>query len=59
MLRHASELPTAYRPLRRRNIVPAEFHVVLMWSAFGLALTGLFFAMGFGPAIGQALMAAG
>jgi hypothetical protein len=30
-----------------------------MWSACGLTLTGLFFAMGFGPDVAHALMAAG
>jgi hypothetical protein len=41
------------------TIVSPDLHVVCLWSAFGLALNGLFFALGFGAEIGQALMAAG
>jgi hypothetical protein len=41
------------------STVSADLVVACMWAAFGLALTSLFFAMGFGPEIGQALIAAG
>jgi hypothetical protein len=30
-----------------------DFHVVCLWSALGLTLTGLLFALGFGGEIGQ------
>jgi hypothetical protein len=56
---HASLLPTPNGPLRHDATVSPDFHVVYLWSAFGLALTGLSFAMGFGAEIGQALMTAG
>jgi hypothetical protein len=36
-----------------------DFGVVCLWSALGLALTGLFFALGFATEIGQTLAAAG
>jgi len=42
-----------------RTTIPIGLRVVCLWAAFGLALTGLFYAMGFGAEIGQALMAAG
>jgi hypothetical protein len=37
----------------------AEFHVVCMWSALGLTLTGLLFALGLGGEIAQILATAG
>jgi hypothetical protein len=37
----------------------ADVTVVYLWSLIGLAVTGLFFALGFGAEIGQALAAAG
>jgi hypothetical protein len=59
MVPHASLLPTPYGTLRHDGTVSPDFHAVFLWSAFGLTLTGLFFAMGFGPEMGQVLMAAG
>ena len=35
--------------------VDPELAVVCLFAALGLALTGLFFALGFGPEIAQAL----
>jgi hypothetical protein len=37
----------------------ADFHVVCLWSALGLTLTGLLFALGLGGEIGQILAMAG
>ena len=59
MIRSASELPTAYETLRHGLNVPDDLRLVCLWSAFGLALSGLFFVMGFGADIAQALAAAG
>lgn len=39
--------------------IPVNLAIVCLWSAFGLTLTGLFFALGFGVDIQQALMLAG
>jgi hypothetical protein len=41
------------------RIIPVDLEIVCLWSAFGLTLTGLFFALGFGVDIQQALMLAG
>ena len=37
------------------SLVDRDFVVVCLFAAFGLAVTGLFMALGFGPAITQAL----
>ena len=37
----------------------ADFCIVCLWSALGLTLTGLLFALGFGAEIGQILAIAG
>jgi hypothetical protein len=58
-IRSASELPTAYRTLRRGVTVPDDLRLVCLWSAFGLTLTGLFFALGLAADIAQAMAAAG
>jgi hypothetical protein len=39
--------------------VSADFCVACLWSALGLTLTGLFFALGLGAEIGQILAMAG
>jgi hypothetical protein len=39
--------------------VPTDLCIVCLWSAFGLALTGLLFGVGLGSEIAQALTAAG
>jgi hypothetical protein len=54
-----SDPPTAYASSRLGMAFPADVRAVCLWSAFGLALTGLFFALGFGAEIGQALAAVG
>lgn len=38
---------------------PADFSIVSLWSALGLTLTGLLFALGPGAEIGQILAMAG
>jgi hypothetical protein len=59
MVQCRPDLPMACRTLRHGTVVPADVRVVCLWTAFGLALTGLLFAMGFSAEFGQALMAAG
>lgn len=54
-----SVLSTPYGTFKHDSTASSDLRVVYLWSAFGLALTGLFFAMGFGAGIGEALMAAG
>jgi hypothetical protein len=49
----------AHRTFRYGRVAPADVHVVCLWSVFGLALTVLFFALGFGTEFGQTLAAAG
>lgn len=49
---------TMARTFQNDTTVSADFVVVCLWVAFGLALTSLFFAMGFGAEVGQVLMAA-
>jgi hypothetical protein len=44
-------------PFGRR--VSADFRIACLWSALGLTLTGLFFALGFGAEFGQILVMAG
>jgi len=39
--------------------ISRDFIVACVWSACGLALTGLFYAVGLGAEIAQALAAAG
>jgi hypothetical protein len=59
MVQYRSDLPMAYRAFRHATVVPADVRVICLWSAFGLALTGLLFALGFGAELGQAVAAAG
>jgi hypothetical protein len=59
MIRSISEVPSPYGAVRRGLTVPDDLCLVGLWSALGLALTGVFVAVGFGAEIGQALMAAG
>jgi hypothetical protein len=40
-------------------IPSADFCIVCLWSALGLTLTGLLFALGFGAEIGEILAMAG
>jgi hypothetical protein len=39
--------------------IPVDLEIVCLWSVFGLTLTGLFVALGFGVDIQQALLLAG
>jgi hypothetical protein len=57
-MQYAPTAPTAYNALRL-TAVPADLRVVCLLSAFGCALTGLCFALGYGVEIGQALAIAG
>jgi hypothetical protein len=57
MLRSAHAYST-FR-LEPRMGASADFHVVCLWSALGLTLTGLLFALGLGSEIGQILAMAG
>jgi hypothetical protein len=59
MVRYWTDLPMQYLTFSPETVVPADFRVVCLWSAFGLALTGLFFGLGFGAEFGLALAAAG
>jgi hypothetical protein len=45
--------------LAEPRIVPVDLEVVCLWSVFGLMLTALFVAFGFGGDIAQALTLAG
>ena len=56
---YPSDVPMAYAPFRCGATIPADLRVVCLCAAFGLVLTGLLFAAGFGAEIGQTLMAAG
>jgi len=58
MIRYTSELAPPCGTLRSRT-VPVELRIVCLWSALGLTLSGLFFALGMGAEIGHALAAAG
>jgi hypothetical protein len=42
-----------------RRAVPIDLELVSLCAAFGLLMTGLFLALGFGLNLGQALMLAG
>jgi hypothetical protein len=57
MLRSAYAYST--RGLEPRMGASAEFHLVCLWSALGLTLTGLLFALGLDGEIGQILAVAG
>lgn len=59
MVRYLLELPSVRGTLHDAANVSVELRIACLWSAFGLTVTGLFFAMGLGAEIGQALMAAG
>jgi hypothetical protein len=39
--------------------IPTDLEIACLWSALGLAITELFFAVGFGPEIAQAFLMAG
>jgi hypothetical protein len=53
-----NRFPTSYRVAHLGREVSADFRIVCLWSALGLALTGVFFALGFGAEIGQILAVA-
>jgi hypothetical protein len=55
--RGAHAFPT-FRPEPRME-ASADFCVACLWSALGLTLTALFFALGLGAEIGQILAMAG
>ena len=55
--RYASEMPM--RSFHFGTTIPADLRAVCLCAAFGLAVTGLFFAAGFGAEVGRTLMAAG
>jgi hypothetical protein len=55
MARCPSEPPPVYGALHHYPAIPTDLRVVCLWSALGLTLTGLFFAMGFGVEITRAL----
>ena len=57
MLRSAHAYST-FRPEPRMG-ASADFCIVCLWSALGLTLTGLLFALGLGAEIGQILAMAG
>jgi hypothetical protein len=58
--RDASQRPRLFdfRPEPRTG-ASADFRIACLWSAFGLALTGLLFALGLSADIGQILAMAG
>jgi hypothetical protein len=47
------------RNIPERTVVPVELAIVCLWSALGLVVTALAFAVGFGVEVGQLLAAAG
>jgi hypothetical protein len=49
---------STFRPEPRMG-ASADFCIVCLWSALGLTLTGLLFALGWGAEIGQILAMAG
>jgi hypothetical protein len=57
MLRSA-QAHSIFRP-EPRMAASGDFRVVCLWSALGLTLTGLLFALGSGGEIGQILALAG
>lgn len=59
MVQYQPDQETAYGILYHEKTVSADLRLLCLWSAFGLILTGLFFALGFGADIGLALMMAG
>jgi hypothetical protein len=59
MARYPSELPTEYEILDHGLTVQGDLHIVRLWSALGLTVTALFFALGFGAEIAQAMAVAG
>jgi hypothetical protein len=52
-------MPMAHGTFQHGTTLSTDVCIVCLWSVCGLAFTGLFFALGFGQEIGQALMAAG
>ena len=54
MIAHALTCPQA-----PDATLPRDFAILCLWSAFGIALSGLFVIAGFGADITQALGAAG
>jgi hypothetical protein len=55
---HGSQRPRLF-DFRPEPGTYADFCVACLWSAFGLMLTGLLFAVGLGAEIGQILAIAG
>jgi hypothetical protein len=55
MARYASKPPPVYGASHHYRAIPTDLRVACLWSALGLTLTGLFFAMGFGVEITRAL----
>jgi hypothetical protein len=43
----------------KNTAIPVDLELACLWSAFGLTLTALFLALGFGSDLGQAMMLAG
>jgi hypothetical protein len=58
MARCPFKLPAA-RPSSYRASIPTDLHIVCLWSALGLTLSGLMFVTDFAAEIVQALVAAG
>jgi hypothetical protein len=54
-----SEFLTRFRIAHLGLGASDDFGVACLWSALGLTLTGLFFALGLGAEIGQILAVAG
>jgi hypothetical protein len=59
MVQYQPDLQTAHGAFRCDTLASTDLRVVSLWSAFGLALSILFFTLGFGAQIGEALSAAG
>jgi len=58
-IQYSPAAPAAYRTPRLGIAVPGDLRVVCLWSTIGCALTGLWFALGYGVEIGQVLAVAG
>lgn len=58
-VRYGLDLQKAYGTSHYRKTAHVELRALCLWSVIGLTLTGLLFAMGLGPEIGQALMVTG
>jgi hypothetical protein len=57
MVQYRSDLPIAHRARDKADLT--DLRIVCLWSALGCALTILFFTLGFGAAITEALALAG